>query len=152
MRRRLTLPGACLGLLFLLPVLGGCGGKAPPPPVTEVEGAVQFTDGTPLANAQVEFVPQVPGYGAELNSTALTDGKGPFRLTHNQKQEPGAVVARHKVVITDPAMPAELRGMSEKHQRAQDEFMAKMRSRGEIPEAYKSPVQTPLEIEVTADR
>src|SRR5438105_3770282 len=65
------------GLIAAL-FLGGC--AKVPPPVTEVEGVVLLND-QPLPQAQIEFVPDLKDFGAELNSTAVTDEKGRFTLT-----------------------------------------------------------------------
>jgi hypothetical protein len=112
---------------------------------------VVLIDGQPLPNAYVEFVPQLTDFGAEMNSTGTTDEKGQFRLTCNEKQQPGAVVAKHRVLVTDPPMPQELRGQSEKAQIAAAEWSAKLKSRS-IPGIYGTVVHTPLEVDVTREK
>ena len=127
---------------------GGC--AKVPPPVTEVAGVVLLND-KPLPQAQVEFIPDLQGFGAELNSTATTDDHGRFTLTCNQKGESGAVVAKHWVIITDPAVPEDLRGMDARSQAKQQEFLRKLVNRP-IPEQYSTITKTPLKIDVTADQ
>jgi hypothetical protein len=136
-----------LGLTLAL-ALCGCGKT--PPAVTEAEGVV-LLNGKPLPNAQVEFVPMLADFGAEMNSVGVTDEQGRFRLTCNDKRQPGAVVGKHRVLVTDPPMPRELRGQSEKAQKAQTEYQAKLKNRP-IPEEYGNVGQTPLQIEVTPEQ
>src|SRR5947209_426150 len=141
----LKYPFACLALAAVLAAAGCAKG---PPPVTEVEGIVLLND-RPLPQAQVEFVPDLSYYGAEMNSTAVTDEKGHFRLTCNFKGQSGAVVAKHRVLVTDPPVPREMRGMDERSQQAQAAFQAKLKNRP-IPPAYGTVGKTPLIVEVTA--
>src|SRR5437763_9754925 len=86
--------GAALALLV---GLAGCAKK--PPPVVEVSGVV-LLNGQPLPKAEVLFVPQLDGFGAELNSSAVTDDDGRFSLTC-LNQQTGAVVGRHKVLVSE---------------------------------------------------
>jgi len=110
---------------------------------------VVLLNGQPLPNAYVEFVPQLSDFGAELNSTGTTDEKGQFRLICNEKKQPGAVVAKHRVLVTNPPMPRELRGQDGRSQVAASEFLAKLENRP-IPEVYGAVGRTPLEVDVTA--
>src|SRR5437870_12181738 len=71
-----------------------------PPPITEVEGVVLLND-QPLPFAQLQFMPELSNFGAEQASTATTDEQGKFRLTCNRNGEPGAVVAKHRVIVTE---------------------------------------------------
>jgi hypothetical protein len=135
----------CLGLAL---TLTGC--AKTPPPVTEAEGVV-LLDGVPLPNARVEFVPQLSDFGAEMNSSGVTDEKGRFRLTCNDKEQPGAVVGKHRVLVTDPPMPREFRGQSEKAQAAATAYLQGLKNRP-IPEAYATVGRTPLEVEVTTEQ
>src|SRR5689334_22974691 len=89
-----------LTLLFLF----GC--KKGPPPLVEVQGVV-LLNGQPLPQAQVEFVPDLEDFGAQLNSTGVTDDQGRFTLTCMLKNEPGAVVGKHRVLVTDPPLAPE---------------------------------------------
>src|SRR5439155_8016866 len=132
-----------LGMLILL-ALVGCGKS--PPPITEVEG-VLLLNKQPLPNAQIEFVPELKDFGAEMNSMAVTDEKGFFRLTCNQNQQPGAAVGTHRVVVTEPATPKELRGQDEKTQKEYRQYLAGLKNRP-IPDVYATVGKTPLRIEV----
>src|SRR5438067_2197729 len=88
-----------LGFALLAPiVLGGC--SKTPPAVVEVHGVV-LLDGQPLPHATVQFMPLLEHFGAEYNSHAITDEQGRFSLTCSQKNQSGAVVAMHKVLIAD---------------------------------------------------
>jgi hypothetical protein len=137
MRTRLVAP---LILMALTALAGGC--ARVPPPFTDAEG-VLLIDGKPLPNAEVEFYPEVDGFGGDLNSTATTDDDGRFKLT-GVKGQSGAVVAKHRVVVRDPPMPAELRG-----QNLEGQFTARLKNRP-IPEKYRSAASTPARVEVKA--
>ena len=68
--------GAALALVALLSSTG-CSPKMPP--VVPVSGTV-YLDGQPLPLARLEFVPELKNFGAESNSTAVTDEAGHFTL------------------------------------------------------------------------
>jgi hypothetical protein len=125
----------------------GCG-KQSPPPVTEAGGVV-LLNGNPLPNAQVQFVPDLSGFGAELNSTAITDEQGRFQLTCAKDQQAGAVVAKHRVVVTDA--PSKYRGPSAEAQAGYASYVKTLKNRP-IPEQYGSVGGTPLRVEVKADQ
>ncbi len=124
----------------LLP-LGGCTHRLPP--IVPVQGTV-LINGKPLPKASVTFMPQLDHFGAESNSTAETDEDGKFTLTCAFNSQPGAVVGKHVVLVSEAALPAELR-------RAQDgridQYRAKLGNRP-IPAEYSSVTQSPLRIEV----
>lgn len=139
-------------LSFLLPWLAAGCAKSPPP-VTEVEGIV-LLDGMPLPHARVEFVPDLAHFGATLNSTAETDEAGKFRLACTQKSRPGAVVARHWVIVAEIALPLDSRDRDNadpERQRKREEWEAKLTNRP-IPTQYANVGTTPLKIDVTKDR
>src|SRR5579871_2451880 len=81
-----------------LPLLSGC----PPrrPAVVPVRGVV-LLDNKPLPNAAVLFVPLLDDFGSDMNSVAMTDEQGRFTLKCNWQNQPGAAVARHKVLVHD---------------------------------------------------
>src|SRR5438876_709313 len=81
-------------------VLAVSGCAKGPPPVTEVSGVV-LLDGKPLPQARVEFVPDLSSFGAEMNSSAITDDDGRFTLELTYKSQPGAVVGKHHVVVAE---------------------------------------------------
>lgn len=144
MRLRATV---CLALLG--PVLAaGC--SPTPPPVTPAEGVV-LLNGAPLPNAQVTFMPQLDHFGAEMNSTGMTDEKGHFTLTCAFKGEPGAAVGKHKVLVTDAPVPADARGPSQAAQEKAARFLAGLKNRP-IPTAYAAAGTTPLTVDVTAEQ
>jgi hypothetical protein len=146
MSRTLLAPAlAVLGLGVAL-ALPGC--QKVPPPVTEAEGTV-LLDGKPLPQAQVEFVPELHGFGAEMNSTALTDDAGHFHLTCSFNQQPGAVVAKHHVIVMEAPTPAEYRGQDERTQTSLAQYIAKLKNRP-IPTVYGTLSKTPLVVEVKA--
>ena len=124
--------------------LSGC--KQVPPPVTEAEGTV-LLDGKPLPQAQVEFVPELRNFGAEMNSIAVTDDQGHFQLTCTYKQQPGAVVGKHRVLVTDPPTPPEYRSQDERTQAKFAQYLAKLKNRP-IPEVYGTLAKTPLVLDV----
>src|SRR5262245_11504648 len=126
--------------------LAGC--SKSPPPVTEVRGQV-LLDGKPLPHAQVVFQPQLKDFGAEQNSTAVTDEEGRFTLK-TMADKPGAVVGTHKVLVTEYT-PENLRGMSADAQKSAAQYQAKLKNRP-IPDDYGNLVQTPLQVEVKKDQ
>jgi len=128
-----------------LALVAGCSPK--PPAVVPVEGTVTL-DGQPLPFAHVEFIPQLKDFGAEYNSTAVTDESGHFVLVCARGQQPGGAVATHKVLVTDHT-PDDLRGMGAQGKLA--EYQAKLKNRP-IPEAYGVLTRTPLTVEIKSDR
>jgi hypothetical protein len=126
-------------------ILAGCAQK--PPAIVTVEGTVTL-DGAPLPLAYVEFVPTLKGFGAEYNSTAVSDENGHFTLKCALGQQAGAAVATHKVLVTDHT-PEDMRGMSGEAQARLAAYQAKLKNRP-IPDAYGVLVKTPLTVEVKA--
>jgi hypothetical protein len=135
-----------LGLALAL-LACGCGGS---PPLTEVEGTVLLND-QPLPNALVRFVPELPGQEGTLTSVAITDAQGRFRLTCEGKNAPGAVVGKHRVVVTEAPPPEEFRGMSRKAQEGYAAYRARQKNRP-IPVVYGNLWKTPLQVEVKQDQ
>src|SRR5262249_31307113 len=127
---RRTLPVWIGGLAL---VLSGCG-KKPPPPVVEVSGVVLLNK-APLPHALVTFVPQLSDYGAEPTRTAVTDEKGRSTLQCAYKSQPGAVVGKHKVTVTDAPPPAKYRGMSQDAQEGYARYLQSLKNRP-IPPKY----------------
>jgi hypothetical protein len=117
------------------------------PPVVPVSGTA-YLDGKPLPLAHIEFVPDLKHFGAESNSSAVTDEEGRFTLLCSHQQQAGAVVATHHVVIIE-YVPDELRGFSAKAQQKLAEYQAKLKNRP-IPEQYSALSRTPLTVEVKA--
>jgi hypothetical protein len=127
----------------------GCGGKSLPP-LTEVEGTVLIND-QPLPHAQVQFIPELSDFGAEVISEALTDEQGKFRLICNKDGQPGAFVAKHRVVVASAPVPSELRGQSGDSQQKLAAYEAKLKNRP-IPKQYSTAGQTPLFVDVKTDQ
>ncbi len=90
-----------------LAMTSGCTPKLPA--IVPVSGTV-YLDGKPLAFANIEFVPELRDFGAESNSTAVTDEEGHYSLVCSYRQQPGAVVATHHVLVMEH-IPDEMRGM-----------------------------------------
>jgi hypothetical protein len=145
-RSQLSALIAVTGLLCLL--AGGC--TPTPPPLTDAEGIVTL-NGEPLPYARVVFAPELDRFGAEMNSVGITDEKGQFKLTCMFKSEPGAVVASHKVMITEGPPPAETRGPSQEAQERLTRYQAGLKNRP-IPQIYATYSSTPITIEVKADQ
>jgi hypothetical protein len=130
---------ACLlagGFSLVLVGAPGCSGKRLAF-ADKVEGTLTL-DGRPLANAQVQFVPDE---GSAPVSRAVTNDKGRFALVCDDKARPGAVVGWHRVVVY-PGRPEGARGREEN---APEEEMAPVR----VPSVYLNVASTPLKVEVT---
>ena len=84
----------CCASLMLAVAIAGCGGPTGPKPAP-VTGTVT-RGGEPLSGADVMFMPQD---GAP--SSGKTDASGRFELLYNDGR-PGAVVGKHRVVISLP--------------------------------------------------
>ena len=136
--------------LILAAALAVAGCTRTPPPITPVEGVV-LLDGKPLAKAHVEFVPDLKNCGAELISMGTTDEEGKFQLTCTLKSQPGAVVAKHRVIVFEEPVSADMRGMDAESQAKLAAYMHSLRNRP-IPEEYGSVVKTPIMVEVTKDQ
>ncbi len=130
--------------------LAAAGCTKAPPSITEAEGVV-LLNGVPLANAQVDFVPELSEFGAEMNSGAVTEDDGRFHLTCAKNAQPGAVVATHRVVVTEGPMPEKFRGMSGEAQNGATAYLKGLKNRP-IPQQYGSVGKTPLRAEVKADQ
>jgi hypothetical protein len=134
----------CGPILTMLVLMGGC--HKSPPPVVAAEGTVTLDD-RPLVNVMVQFMPESSDFGAELNSMGVTDDKGHFTLTCNYNSQPGAVVGKHRVVVGEGPVPAEIR----RQQSKVAEFQASLKNRP-IPTNYGSFSQTPITLEVTPEQ
>ncbi len=147
MSRRFARSLACLAAATALAVAGCAKG---PPPVTEVSGVVTL-DGQPLPKARVEFVPDLSGFGAEMNSSAITDEQGRYTLAFTYTQQPGAVVGKHHVLVTEAPTPGEYRSMDPQTQAKLTQYMKSLKNRP-IPPVYGEINKTPLIIEVKPDQ
>ena len=138
-----------LSLVAVALLLAASGCAKSPPPLTPAEG-ILLLNNQPLPFAQLEFMPDLSHFGAELNSLAVTDDKGRFTLALASGQS-GAVVAWHRVVVTEGPLPEGTRGMDARSQARLAEHMSKLANRP-IPEAYGNFSQTSLRVQVTSDQ
>jgi hypothetical protein len=129
--------------LISLASLSGCGRGIPA--IVPVKGTV-LLNGKPLPKAQVQFMPQRSDLSAEFTSTAVTDDNGTFSLTCGYKDLPGAVVGQHTVVVSESALPEEMR--KSRDYRDIQRYQAKLANRP-IPPKYGSVSQSPLKVEIT---
>jgi hypothetical protein len=137
------------GTICLLGLIALPGCKKAPPPLVEVEGIV-LLNGSPLAQAQVEFLPDLEDYGAQMNSSGVTDDQGHFTLTCVLKNEPGAVVGKHRVLVTEAPLTPEMRGSDPDSQGRYAKYFAGLKNRP-IPEKYGTAGRTDLFVDVTPD-
>jgi hypothetical protein len=144
---RLFLRTLVTGIIVLIGA-SGCG-KRQPPTIVEVQG-IALLNGNPLPNAEIVFMPQLEHFGAEYNSTAVTDADGRFTLICAKDNKPGAAVGKHKVLVAEHT-PAEFRGMSRESQEGYAKHLSSLRNRP-IPEAYGQLLKTPLEVEVKSNQ
>lgn len=128
----------------LLPLVSGCGPSRPA--VVEAHGVVLLNK-EPLPGAVVEFVPMAEGFDSEMKSLAVTDDQGKFTLKCNWQEQPGAAVAKHKVLVYENAPSgseeARVRG-SRNRAPAQTPSLPNR----PIPTKYGTVASTPVEIEV----
>lgn len=143
MRQKTLSPLMLAGLLLIL----GCSGK-PVPQFVVTEGTLMM-DGKPVPLALVEFMPDVKQFGAEVNSSAVTDANGKFSLICGNT--PGAMVATHRVVINEGPPPAGTRGQDAESQARLAEYTSKLTNRP-IPPIYGNFSSTPLRVEITAEK
>jgi hypothetical protein len=136
-----------VGLLVAVAAALGCGKR--PPQFIEVSGVV-LLNGQPLPNAKVEFVPDVQGFGAEINSFGISDDQGRFTLARSMSREPGTAVAKSWVLITELPTPREYRSQDPATQARFAEYQAKLKNRP-IPAGYGS-LATAMVIEVKPDQ
>ncbi len=134
--------------LLLLPFASGCGPSRPA--VVEAHGVVLLNN-QPLPSAVIEFFPMVEGYDAEMKSTAVTDDQGRFTLKCNWQDQPGAAIAKHKVVVYENAS-ATVAADHERGSRNRNPSQPVYLPNRPIPSKYGTVGSTPLEIEVKKDQ
>ncbi len=122
-------------LAGILVLVAGCSSEV----FTETAEGTVTLDGAPLADVHVEFIPDVPEGTKANGSSAVTDGKGFFRLTRNDNQRPGALVGKHHVVV----YPGRA---------AQDKDDMTPAKSVQVPAIYSNAAKTPLIVEVTQHR
>src|SRR5262249_21261382 len=124
----------------ILAAAAGCSAGSVPFTDT-VEGTLTL-DNVPVADALVQFVPDLPEGTRACDASGLTDAKGFFRLTRNDNHKPGAAVAAHRVVIF-PGRAAQDRDDPKGQEQA---------GTPAVPGVYMSATKTPLRVEVTRDQ
>lgn len=140
-------PALAILLTTTLLICSGCSGKETIIMVP-IEGTL-LLDGKPLPQAQVEFMPEFKGHGAQANSYAITDDKGKFKLINGAEE--GAAIATHRVVINDAPPPASARGQDEASQQRLTDYVNSLKNRP-IPVMYQTYTATPLRVEVKAEK
>lgn len=118
--------------LLLLPVALLVGGCSKSPRIGGVQGQVTM-DGKPLDMVRVLFMPDPHAGTNGAHSESVTNDRGEYQLTYSKDaRRRGAIVGTHRVVIEDIAA-----------EESRDQFRPIR-----VPDRYRSPVETPLQIEV----
>ncbi len=134
--------GAVRLSLGIVLALAGCSRSTSYTQNESVEGTVTL-DGAPVANAVVQFVPDIDPKVQAPSSSGYTDEKGHFKLTC-ENTKPGAVVGKHNVVV----FPGRSGGGAD-----DEEAKAAPRAKAApVPNVYSLASTTPLKVEVTADK
>lgn len=113
-----------------------------------VEGKLMM-NGQPVPQARIEFMPEFKGHGAESNSSAVTDEAGKFVLQFSSG-EAGCAVAKHRVVINEAPVGANMRGQDEASQNRFAEYTRNLKNRP-LPSSYQLYSTTPLIIDITGE-
>jgi len=121
-------------LALALAVVLGCGETVE---LGQVTGTVR-AGGQSLANVLVTFVPQADGHAAGIRSMGTTDEQGRYQL-RTERQEAGALVGQHKVIVEDLSIYQALR--------SPDGTVLTMPPARFVP-AYSDPLRSPLTREV----
>jgi hypothetical protein len=145
---RPLLQGLCLvGALSA----GACASRAE---LGEVEGTVVL-NGKPVADVEVMFLPDPVEGTTGPRSTGITDANGHYLLVCDD-QRPGAVVGKHRVVVTElkSRLPAAPRGprATDPRAAAQAKAASARDTSVRIPGALRDAASTPLKKEVRPGR
>ena len=112
-----------------------------------VQGTVTL-DGQPLANKSVYFSPES---GSGVGGGANTDANGKYELlafvTGATGESKGVPPGRYKVIVTEPAIPIEMKGGDEQ---MEEMFMPDTVTKSTIPREYQFQDSTTLVFEVPA--
>ena len=136
---------ASLFIIFVLVSLLGCGSKGPK--VYRVEGIVTL-DGTPVADANVSFVPKQAGAPDDLTGPLLaggaTDAAGKYTLTTNRGSAigGGTTVGEYQVSIVKKKMTNPLTGPLAPGQRFVPQYQY------EVPRAFEDSQKSNISVEV----
>jgi hypothetical protein len=127
------------GLIAGLVTVGifGAASCAGDPLVAPVEGTLRIK-GKPLANVEVEFLPEANG----PRSRGVTDQDGRYRLT-TDAQKSGATIGSHRVLLYDLQVYDDKPVGGGK----KDQDVTPVRA-SRIPAGYNNPATTPLKKEV----
>ena len=130
-------------LLFMIPVLAGCGGDDR---VAAVHGIVKL-DGDPVADASVTFMPKEGGRPA----FGITNAEGAFELTTFESGD-GALIGRHVVTImaVDETTNSKAEALAEEHGSLAEVMHPRSMTKQEwrIPPRYSEDDSSGLEFEV----
>ena len=143
-----------VGLTFVCALMLGCGESGPD--LYEVKGKLVFSDGSPVSDVTVQFLPTESGMPA---STGLTGSDGSFTLTSKGGKK-GAVKGKHKVVIqaeteasldldTDAGREAMMNARNQSSGNAKSSEPTQKTNESGVPEKYLAADKTPLEVEIT---
>jgi len=130
---------ACL-VALLLAGSAGCSSSAKYN--DQVEGTVTL-DNQPLGGVVVMFIPEGEAGPGIIASRAISDDQGHFKM-EREDQKPGALLGKHRIVITRGRPPD--RGHGEK---AQDPLSKDQRP---VPTVYANAQKSPLGAVVSADK
>jgi len=125
---------------FIVLIIAGCGKRALGP---AVEGIVTL-DGQPLANANVQLIPQ----GDTMGQTGFgkTDSAGKFTIRSADGQQAGASPGDYKVVISKHVKPD---GTDHVPKPDEDPMLASFKEL--LPPTYSDPEKTKLKAKVPTE-
>lgn len=109
-----------------------------------MQGVVTL-DGEPLASAALVFEPTDSSTGTEVLGTATTDADGRFTVV--TRNEPGALVGRHAVGISEASVPDTVFG----DRQLEKEYFAGLKNRP-IPKSFAVPSRSGVTVTVTRQR
>lgn len=124
-------------LMVALTPLAGC---APGPRLASVEGTVKL-DGKPLADAEVQFIPDVTQGATGPPASAYTDKEGRYQILATGKA--GVVVGENRVRINDATVMMPGGGADAESGVAGPEGAPKPR-RNRVPAPYSDAARSPL--------
>ena len=127
---------ACLAGVVLAVLLSGCRSYK----ASAVSGRVTL-DGKPLPNATVTFVPEAnaPGKDPLPSSIGTTGEDGRYSLVFdNDSKTEGAVVGKHKVIITTGVQSSSTEGTRTLHKQLPERYNRKSKLECEVPPGGRS--------------
>jgi len=148
---------ALLSILLLLAtvLMTGCGEKLPPGMPKLYPVIVTVTqEGTPLAGAIVQLIPEDPAHAA-WGPGGMTDASGVAVLRTNGPYK-GAPLGKYKVVVTKseiespPSPPPRGPGVTREDVGRYQALLNRLKAYNYVETQYGSATDTPLEVEITA--